>query len=77
MFTDLNSPPDPQPQTKEPAGGDETVMRGDAGDTVYVTGGGKTYHRSGCAEMGKGEPKAMMRVEAVLEGYGACEVCKP
>ena len=77
VFTDLNSPPDPQPQTKEPAAGDETVMRGDAGDTVHVTGGGKTYHRSGCAEMGKGEPKAMMRVEAVLEGYEACEVCKP
>ncbi len=77
VFTDLNSPPSPQPETKEPAGENETVMRGDAGDTVYVIDGGKTYHRSGCADFGKGEPKAIMRVEAVLEGYKACSVCDP
>ena len=44
--------------------------------TVYVTDGGKKYHKKNCSVVKEGK-KGMELAEAKKQGYTACAVCKP
>ena len=46
------------------------------GETVYVTGTGKKYHRAGCQYLRKSQ-SAKKKSEAIAEGYGVCKKCGP
>ena len=43
---------------------------------VYITGGGKRYHRGGCLYLGS-SPIPIALSEAAALGYSACGACKP
>jgi len=44
--------------------------------TVYVTDGGKKYHKKNCSVVKEGK-KGVELSEAKKQGYTACAVCKP
>ncbi len=44
--------------------------------TVYITKSGEKYHKAGCQYLKKSQIKTTKK-EAVMNGYGACKVCKP
>ncbi len=44
--------------------------------TVYVTSGGKKYHKKNCSVVKEGK-KGVELSEAKKQGYTPCAVCKP
>jgi hypothetical protein len=48
-----------------------------AKETVYVTDGGKRYHRVGCRALRKRSKVALTVGEARKQGYTPCSVCDP
>lgn len=49
----------------------------DANMTVYVTRGGKRYHRADCQHARSGNATAMKLADAQAQGYTPCSRCKP
>lgn len=54
-------------------------VTGDAAakETVYVTDGGKKYHRVGCRSVKKRDKVAITVKQAREQGYKPCTVCDP
>jgi hypothetical protein len=48
----------------------------DSDYTVYITESGSKYHKSGCQYLGESST-AILKSEAIEQGYTACSVCKP
>jgi hypothetical protein len=65
--------------TPASAAGAVAPMVGDAAakETVYVTDGGKKYHRVGCRSVKKRGKVALTVKQAREQGYTPCSVCDP
>ena len=68
----------PKPSKEAPAASDKDGEKGkdQSQQTVYVTGGGKRYHRKDCQHARTGA-SAISRDEATRQGKTPCRVCKP
>lgn len=62
----------PASQAVAPVVGDAAAK-----ETVYVTDGGKKYHRVGCKTLRKHSKVALTVEEARKQGYKPCSVCVP
>jgi micrococcal nuclease len=74
------------PQSAEQSGATPAAQSGAAApvvgdvaakETVYVTDGGKKYHRVGCRTLRKHGKVALTVGEARKQGYTPCSVCDP